>query len=425
MDLIIESSEEVSGKVEPSPSKFYTQFASVISLLTDGKNVINSPLLVDDTRELVKAIETMGGTSKRSKKKWSIWGTGKFPKPSGQYVDSRKSLMSMSLLTSLSALASRIMVVTGNKQVRSRYVPSLIDSLGKIGVDVHSTKSDETPPLVIFESNLEGGKFNLDKDMDPRFLPAFLLLTPYPEEGVELELDPVFDNFITDMALDLMEKSGIGFEKEEDVLKIENSDYETFEVTPPLDLFSTLPYVIGAVITGSELEISKLDKSVNFEDFVSLLDRVGIDFEKEENSMRILENQELEDGEYSLSDFPQVLPFLAVLGCFSKGKTRIRDAERARNMKSDRISAMCMGLEKMGCSVEEKEDGLVIDGSAELEGVEVDGQKDDAIVAALGTAAIIAEGKTVVKNRAETLRESYPHFVSTFKDLGAEIGYGS
>lgn len=94
-------------------------------------------------------------------------------------------------------------------------------------------------------------------------------------------------------------------------------------------------------------------------------------------------------------------------------------------MKSDRISAMAEGLERMGAKIEEKKDGLVIDGPAELEGAKVNGYEDDAVVAALGVAGLLAEGETIVKNRAETLRETYPRFVSTFQNLGAEMSYRS
>ncbi len=425
MDLIVEKSGEITGNITPGPSKFYTQYASAVSLLTDGKNVINSPLLVDDTRELVKALETMGATSKRSKKKWSVWGTGLKPEPSGQVVDAKKSIMSLSLLTALSALASRIMVVTGKKQVRSRPVPSLLKALNKLGVDAHSTKSDDTPPLVIFESDISGGKKELEKDTDPRFIPAFLLLSPYPEEKVELKLQPEFKNPRTDMAVKILKESGIDVSMEEDSLIVSPGEYETLEVKPPLDIFSVVPFVSAAILTKSEIKITKVNESVKVEEFLSFLEDLGIKKEIDSDSMEILPSQNLTGKEYSLKKYPELLPFAAVLACRAQGKTRIVGAERARNMKTDRISAMVEGLGRMGAEIEEKDDGLVVEGPVKLEGAKVNGHKDDAVVAALGVAGLVSGGKTIVKNRAETLRESYPKFVSTFRDLGGEIGYSS
>lgn len=425
MKLEVESTEDISGKVAPSPSKFQTQFASAVALLADGKSEINSPLLVDNTRNLLKNIEDMGATVKRNKERWSIWGSEGGLNPSGQVIDAKKSVMSLSLLTSISALASRVMVVTGKSQIRTNPVPSLLKALHSLGVDVHSTNSDDSPPLVIFESDIEGGKTSLEEETDPRFIPAFLLLIPFSKDQVELELIPEFKTALTRGAVSIMEKSGIEVSTTQRRLRVSPGEYGSFSFEPPLDLFSTFPFVSAAVMTGSELRISKVSRSENVEEFTSLLEKMGVDLKKTSRSVWIKPSQQIKSRRYSLSEFPELAPFAAVLACAAEGKTRIINAERARHMKSDRISAMVEGLGRMGADIEEEKDGFVVDGPAELKGTEVDGYDDDAVVAALSVAGFSADGKTIVRNRAETLRESYTHFVSTFQNLGANIGYKS
>jgi 3-phosphoshikimate 1-carboxyvinyltransferase len=78
-------------------------------------------------------------------------------------------------------------------------------------------------------------------------------------------------------------------------------------------------------------------------------------------------------------------------------------------------------LKRMGARVTERRDGLLIEGPSELVGDELDGHNDYAVVAALVVAGLIARDKTIVTNRAEALRTSYSRFVSTFRDLGADI----
>ncbi|KXA92271.1 hypothetical protein AKJ64_03585 [candidate division MSBL1 archaeon SCGC-AAA259E17] len=425
MDLEIEPTQEITGKTRPSPSKFTTQFATAVALLAEGKSVLNTPLLADDTRSLIKAIDGMGATTKRSKKRWSIWGTGNPPHPTGQVADSKKSIVGLSLLTSLSALASRVMVVTGKSQVRSIPVPSLLRVLQELGVDAHSTKSDDTPPLVVFESEIEGGKIALPDDTDPRFLPAFLLITPLTEEGTELKLRPKFKTGTTHEAVEVMRKGGIDVSITERRLKVTPGQYEPLEITPPLDAFSTLPYALGAILTGSELRISKVSKSENVEKFTSLLEKMGVELKKTSRSVWIKPDQEITSRRYSLEEHPEVLPFAAVLACAAQGTTRIINIQKARHMKSDQISAMVKGLRKMGAQIKDEGDEVVLDGPADLKGAEVDGREDDAVVAALAVAGFAADGKTIVKNRAETLRESYPRFVSNFQSLGGNISYRS
>ncbi len=86
---------------------------------------------------------------------------------------------------------------------------------------------------------------------------------------------------------------------------------------------------------------------------------------------------------------------------------------------------MTHGLRRMGAKVIERRNGMTIHGPAELEGHTVDGRDDYAVVAALAALGLIAEGKTTIKNRAEALRTSYPGFITTFQNLGADIGYSA
>ncbi|KXB05693.1 hypothetical protein AKJ50_00210 [candidate division MSBL1 archaeon SCGC-AAA382A13] len=423
MKLIVEHTDEISGSIAPAPSKFYTQYSTAIALLAEGKSVLESPLVVDDTRDLAKAVETLGGTTKRGKKKWSIWGNGRSLQPSGQVVNAKKSIMSLSLLASISALTSRIMVITGKKQVRNPSVPSLISSLQKLGVDIHSANDDDSMPFVIFQSDLKGGEISLDEDMNPFFMPAFLLLTPFTEEETLLDLNSKIKSRFLDESLELLNKSGIETSIEEEKLEITPGELNPINVTPPLDIFSMVPFVTAAIITDSDLEISKTGDARNVQEFLELLSQIDIEIEKEESSIIISGSQEVKAAEVDLKDFPELLPYFAVLGCFADGETEIVNAERARQMKSDRIEAIVNELNKLGANISEKEDGVIIEGPSELKGGKLDGYDDFTMVAALGVAGFKAEEKTIIKNRAEALRQSHPHFVTDFKDLGGNIGY--
>lgn len=429
MDLIVKPSREISGEVTPSPSKFYTQYSSVIGLLADEESVIESPLLVDDTRDLVKAIDSLGATTKRSKKKWTIWGNGGDLSPTGQVIDAKKSIMSLSLLASLSALTSRIVVITGKKQVRHPPVPSLIKSLQKMGVDIHSTNDDESPPLVTFQSKLEGGKISLNEgDTDSSlyyFMPAILLLAPFAEETVELEIGSEAESRFLEGSLELLERSGVEMSRNEQSLRVESGEFDPIDITPPRDIFSTLPYVTAALLTGSEIEISEIEGSLGLEDFEEMLGEFGVNLERSEDGLKIPEEQDLEGARIDLGEYSDFLPFFAVLGCKAEGETQLVNASCARRMKSDRVETIVEGLKKMDANIAENDDGLTVEGPSDLKGGVVDGYNDVAIVSALGIAGLVAGEKTVVKNRAEALRQSYPQFVTVFKELGADMRYES
>lgn len=423
MDLAVVPSEGLSGEISPAPSKFYTQFASATAFFAEGKSTIESPLQVSDTRVLVHALEEMGAEVKRTQDKWFIWGVEGNPTPKCQAIDAKKSAMNLSLMTSLASLAPYTMVVTCSHRLRTIPMPSLINALQHLGVDLHSTKWDESPPFVIFGRELEGGKVSLNKNMDPYFLPALLLLAPVAENRVELVLRPCFRSCLLDMAVEILKEGGIEVSVTQRRLRVSSGGFKPLHVRPPLDMVSIAPYITAAVLTNSKLKISKINEVENAPSFITLFKKIGVEAEKTSESVTFSPSRNFRGKKISLENFPELLPFVSVLACSASGKTRIMDAKRARKMKSDRIAAMAEGLKRMGAKIIEHDDGLTIEGPVDLKGAVVDGHDDDAVVAALGVAGLAAEGKTTVKNRAEALHESYPRFVSIFRDLGGEMSY--
>jgi 3-phosphoshikimate 1-carboxyvinyltransferase len=81
---------------------------------------------------------------------------------------------------------------------------------------------------------------------------------------------------------------------------------------------------------------------------------------------------------------------------------------------------MASELGKMGAVIEEREDGLVIQGGG-LKGAEVDGYGDHRVVMALTVAGLVASGATIIST-AEAVSITFPNFFELMKDVGAQIG---
>jgi len=123
--------------------------------------------------------------------------------------------------------------------------------------------------------------------------------------------------------------------------------------------------------------------------------------------------------EIDLRDTPDLLPVSAVLGCHAEGTTILKNAQHGRHKESDRISALCAELKKMGADIEERRDGLVVR-SGGLRGARLDGHGDHRMVMALAVAALGATGRSII-NGAEALSTSYPDFVDDLARLGAKM----
>jgi 3-phosphoshikimate 1-carboxyvinyltransferase len=124
----------------------------------------------------------------------------------------------------------------------------------------------------------------------------------------------------------------------------------------------------------------------------------------------------LKGGVFDLNDTPDLLPAAAVLGAYAEGETSLINVAHARIKETDRIAVMAGELRKLGASVEERPDGLIIKGGG-LRGGKIDGHGDHRVVMAMAAAALGAGGPVEITG-AESAAVTYPAFP---KLIGANI----
>ena len=116
------------------------------------------------------------------------------------------------------------------------------------------------------------------------------------------------------------------------------------------------------------------------------------------------------------------IPILAIVAARGRGVTEIRDAAELRVKESDRIAATCALLRGLGVTVQEKDDGMVIEGrgSEPFKGTQIHAQGDHRIAMSAAVAGLVADSPVRVDG-AECVDTSFPGFADTLGALGAEI----
>jgi 3-phosphoshikimate 1-carboxyvinyltransferase len=107
------------------------------------------------------------------------------------------------------------------------------------------------------------------------------------------------------------------------------------------------------------------------------------------------------------------LPMIAVMACFAKGTTIIKDAAELKVKESDRIAVMVDNLSRMGAHITATDDGMIIEGGYPLHGAIIDPHLDHRIAMSFAVAALASEGETIIKD-ADCVKISYPNF---YEDL--------
>jgi 3-phosphoshikimate 1-carboxyvinyltransferase len=112
------------------------------------------------------------------------------------------------------------------------------------------------------------------------------------------------------------------------------------------------------------------------------------------------------------------LPMIAALGPYTEQGVEIRNAGELRVKESDRIRGLAENLSRMGARVEERPDGLRVEGKATgaLHGAEIDPRQDHRMAMAFAVAALGAQGASRIRD-AGCVSISYPEFFPTLERL--------
>jgi 3-phosphoshikimate 1-carboxyvinyltransferase len=180
---------------------------------------------------------------------------------------------------------------------------------------------------------------------------------------------------------------------------------------------------LSCLLPGSAVEVEGVSVNPTRTGFYRLLQRMGAAIEIDASPGEGEEGRTiagraapligLSVDESDVVDAIDEIPLLAVVATQAEGRSTIRGAGELRVKESDRIAATARLLRAFGASVDELEDGLVIEGPTRLRGAEVDAEHDHRIAMCAAVCAAIAQGESLLTG-AEWVRVSYPGF---FDDL--------
>lgn len=190
--------------------------------------------------------------------------------------------------------------------------------------------------------------------------------------------------------------------------------------------------VAGAIHHSADLRVKGCGLNPTRDGVVRVLERMGADLEVSGSSdesaeplgdIRIRSGRVLRPvhvrGEL-IANVIDELPVLMVAMCFADGRSEISDASELRVKETDRIGAMVRVLEAAGASVEEKPDGVVIEGNPAFEprGCRVQSEHDHRIAMSAAVLGLAARDAIEVEG-ADCTAISYPAFWEDLRRLSA------
>ncbi|MFT5351657.1 MAG: 3-phosphoshikimate 1-carboxyvinyltransferase, partial [Gammaproteobacteria bacterium] len=113
------------------------------------------------------------------------------------------------------------------------------------------------------------------------------------------------------------------------------------------------------------------------------------------------------------------IPVLMIAAAYARGETSLTQAGELRVKESDRITAMCEGLMRVGIEVEEQKEGMQVCGGP-VSGGRVNSYGDHRIAMAFSVAALAASAPITI-NDCANVNTSFPGFVGCLASLGLSV----
>jgi len=445
---------QFSGTYRIPASKSHTIRRLLFATLAEGVSILDYPLDSLDARSCVAVCRAFGAHIEEIREsaeearhsgnpnapaadgsrlaRWVVTGVGRnaLGQPNLQapedVLNVGNSGTTLYLALALAGLYSGISIFTGDHQIRRRSAQNLLSALEGLGVRAQSSRNNGCAPIII-QGPWKGGRVSIECPTS-QYLSALLIAAPLAPAGVITEIDvPLLNEQpYVEMTLAYLDAQGIRYESAADrsYFKIwGGSAYKPMGGTVPGDFSSAAFPACAAAITGGKVTLLGLDPNDTQGDkaLFNYLASMGcqVEWKKQGNdwTLTVAAPARLQGQILDLNATPDALPAMAATACFATGTTRLINVPNARIKETDRIAVMASELSRMGASITELPDGLVIEGGRGLSGTEVQGHDDHRVVMALAIAGLACQGTTTV-DTAEAAAVTYPGFLEL---LGADM----
>ncbi len=416
-------SSPVNAQVSVPGSKSYTHRMLIAAALSNGPCAIQNALDSEDTHLTLEALKKWGVRVEHGQNTIVVHGRGGRLEASAAPIFLGNSGTSMRLLTAVAALAEGRSVLTGTERLQARPIQDLLEGLNQLGVAARSLAGNGCPPVEVAGGGVGGGKAFLNCALSSQFLSALLLIGPCTRDGIEIQVQrgPVSRPYI-DITLDTMARFGVHADR---------NAYEWFRV-PGGQHYRSGPYRVepdcsqagyfwaAAAVTGSTVVVNGTTPDSRQGDIrlVEILARMGCRVSASASGISVT-GGELSATEIDMGDIPDVVPTLAVVAAFARGRTIIRNVAHLKEKESDRLAAVCSELSKMGVKSGYDEDGLWVQGGRP-NGAAIDCHNDHRMAMSFAVAGLKAAGVRILDEAC--VQKSFPAFWEVFEGLYGGAG---
>jgi 3-phosphoshikimate 1-carboxyvinyltransferase len=419
----------LTGGLELPGDKSISHRYAMLAALAEGTSEVRHFSAAADCHSTLACMGSLGAEVNAEGDTVRITGRGaRGMKSSWRALDAGNSGTTMRLLSGILAGQEFTSKLTGDASLQKRPMKRVIGPLREMGAEIRA-RDDNFAPLEIRGARLQAIDYKMP--MASAQVKSAVLLAGLFADGVTSVTEPAGTRDHTELAL---EEFGAAIEKHGRTIRIQglsgsngSGKLMAKSLDVPGDLSSAVFFIAAAsLFPDSNILIHNVGlnptRTAILDLFASMGAAVQILGLRSSHGELVgdlaVKGTSLRGGVIASEQIPLMideLPMLAALGPYTEQGIEIRDAAELRIKESDRIAALAENLRRMGAKLEERPDGLKVEGrrAGKLRGAEIEPRGDHRIAMAFAVAGLAADGPTVIRD-ADCAAVSFPDF---YKEL--------
>ncbi|MBZ4667219.1 MAG: aroA [Defluviitaleaceae bacterium] len=423
--MIVNPKDRINGEITVPGDKSISHRAVMLGSIAEGITEVTGFLMGADCLSTIECFRTLGIPIEVNDKKVTIHGKGLLGLAApAKTLDVGNSGTTIRLMSGILSAQSFSSDLTGDASIQKRPMLRIVAPLREMGAKIDGKEGGKYCPLHIEGQPLKGIHYNLPV-ASAQVKSAILLASLYAE-GETIIIEPAPSRNHTEIMVNFF--GGKIVQKDNVIISSPVKKLTGQYIEVPGDISSAAYFIAAALILpNSELLIKNVGVNPTRDGIITVFKQMGADIELLNQRTQcgepvadiLVRSSDLHGTEIGGSLIPKLIdeiPVIAAAACYAQGTTIIKDAQELKVKESNRIQTMVSELKKMGASITETDDGMIIEGSHSLRGSEVESYHDHRVAMSLAIAALRAKGETRIHN-SDCVNISFPDFFSYLEKL--------
>ena len=400
----------LKGELEITGSKSQSNRILILQKLFDQKMEIENLSNSDDTKYLLDALETKSDT-----------------------IDIGHAGTAMRFLTSYFALkATKPVVITGSKRMKSRPISILVDALNSVGADIEYLEKKGYPPLLIRGVSTLEDKICLQANVSSQYISSLMLIGGCLPDGLEIKLEGKITSLpYIELTRDCLHVFGIKSTFDQNQIKIYPFDRTTTKKMIIESDWSSASYHFSLLALSKDPQSqvclsSYFPKSPQGDSALKkIYNDLGVESTHNAPNKLILSRRKgfkvvRKNFQWNLSHTPDLAQTIAVT-CFGMGVgCDLYGLHTLKIKETDRLEALKTELTKLGARIGITKDSLHLDPrlhSIKSE-VKINTYDDHRMAMSFAPLGLLVP---IQINHPGVVSKSYPQYWQHLKDLNFHI----